>query len=147
MVKKIALVLMVGLLAGCNSLSGVKTTPPQPVVKTVTVKENVPVLYTPAPPTVKKPALVVNSLTAAQKTDIGQLARAYAVSLKQAMYYACNLQNVVDAYAALAAKNPAVLNPTSLQSLATAAATASSTAKTPIATTLTVNTSKNCASP
>ena len=80
-------------------------------VKTVYQTKEVPVYVVPAPPTVVRPTLVITTLTDAQKADLGELAKAYSISLKQAMQYSCSLENIVNAYAALAAKAPSLIAP------------------------------------
>jgi hypothetical protein len=101
MVKYIAIMFMALSLVAC------KDQPTRVEYK----DKDVPVYITPAPPVVPRPDLAINHLTDKQKDDTGELAKAYAVSLKQVMQYACKLENIVDTYAKLAAQSPAPITP------------------------------------
>lgn len=79
--------------------------------KTVYVDKDIPVYVVPKPPAIIKPVLAIDLLTVAQQDDIGELTKAYSISLKQAMQYACQLKNVVDKYDDLSAKNPTLITP------------------------------------
>lgn len=103
MVKNILFSLgIVALLAGCQD----KTVKPD----TVITKE-VPVYVVPHSPPYVRPVLAITQLTDAQKDDQGELTKAYAISLKQTMQYACKLEKIVDGYNALASKSPTPVAP------------------------------------
>jgi hypothetical protein len=99
--------IMLSTLIGCTNQ------PPKIVYKTV----DVPVQYTPAPPSVTRPVLDITTLTPAQKADIGQLGQAYVITAKQLMQYSCLLEKIYDQYQVLSTKNPA-LTPASSSSVA-----------------------------
>ena len=101
MVKYLSICLLALMLVSCAT---------QPT-KTVYVDKNIPVYIVPAPPKVEKPILIINSLTDAQKNNIGELTKAYAISLKQTMQYACKLKNIVDKYTELSLLNPSLIMP------------------------------------
>jgi hypothetical protein len=101
MVKYILIAFMAVGLASCMD---------QPV-KTVYRDKNIPIYVVPKAPAVNPPVLVVNTLTDAQKNDPGELSKAYAISLKQAMQYACQLKSIVDTYAELAQNVPTPIMP------------------------------------
>lgn len=103
MIKYILIAILATAVAGCA---------PQQV-KTEYQQVNVPVYVTPTPPAVQKPDLYLKHLTPTQQNDIGELSKAFRISLKQEQQYACMLQKIVDKYAELA-KAP---SPTLTQSL------------------------------
>jgi hypothetical protein len=104
MVKYILAALIFASLIGCVS---------QPV-KTVYQEKDIPIYIVPAPPIVKQPVLAITSLTPAQQNNIGELTKAYNISLKQTMQYACQLKNIVDEYTILAASSPSLISPVPL---------------------------------
>lgn len=73
-----------------------------PRVKTVYQDKYIPIPYIPAPPHVEEPEYYSNTLTEAQKEDIGELTKAYVIDSKQAVSYAENLKKVYDSYTKLA---------------------------------------------
>lgn len=106
MVKNIFVVALSMMLIGCTP----------PVIKTVYKTKEIPIYIVPTPPTVPEPVLEVTLLTPEQKNDIGELAKAYSISLKQSTQYACQLKNIVDEYAVLAAASPSLISPVPIPS-------------------------------
>lgn len=104
-----ATIMGIGLL-GLLCISGCTSVPCAPVIQTKFVPEYIPVNQVPAPPTVAPPTLALASLTPAQKLSLGEMAKAYVVSLTQLEDYATNLKKIVDKYAQMAADNPPVVN-------------------------------------
>jgi hypothetical protein len=105
---------------GLGTLVSCKTQPP--VIKYKTV--DVAVQYTATPPPVTRPTLDVTTLTPAQKADIGELGKAYVITAKQLMQYACLLEKVYNQYATMAKNNPS-LTPSSSSTAATPAVASS----------------------
>jgi hypothetical protein len=75
------------------------------------VTKEVPVYVVPHSPPYVRPVLAITQLTDAQKDDQGELTKAYAISLKQTMQYACKLERIVDGYNDLASKSPTPVTP------------------------------------
>ena len=93
------------------ALTGCATTPVcHPIIQTKEITVYVPVNQVPAPPTVTPPTLALTALTSAQKGDIGELAKAYNITVVQLEDYASALKKIVDSYAAMAAQNAPVVN-------------------------------------
>jgi len=125
MVNKILLIGFVSLwIIGCKSVDP----------KVEYRDKAYPVYVVPHPPKVDKPKLEIENLTDSQKNDIGQLSKAYAISLKQTMQYACKLKNIVDEYEKLSEASPLPVEPIK-QSLST------------LGDTLDVNINKDCTNP
>jgi len=102
MVRNILLTLGLVMLTACADTS----------VKPVSVvTKEVPVYVVPHSPSYARPVLAITQLTDAQKDDQGELTKAYAISLKQTMQYACKLEKIVDGYNDLAAKSPIPVSP------------------------------------
>ncbi len=96
-------VLFVGFITACSNI------PP----KIKYVEKTVPIYYVPKAPNVTPPVLYLTQLTSEQENDIGELAKAFNISLTQETQYACQLKLIVDAYATLASTPPQLL-PTSV---------------------------------
>lgn len=103
--KKIITLIAVLALAGC-------ATNPNKIEITSNVKPiAVPIIYSPAPPVVERPALPHLNLTPDQILSDGEVAKAYAASVQALIGYAEQLEDVVkqykdihDAYGSLASK-------------------------------------------
>lgn len=87
-------------------LSGCKTNPP--IVKTEYKNVYVPVYVVPGPPEVQEPVLATDTLTEAQKQDIGELAKAYVIENKQLRNFNGLLLEIVQKYAEMASKTGGV---------------------------------------
>jgi len=98
----VSIALLVLFLAGCDPMR-VKT-------EVVYVDKAVPI-EVPPPPTVERPKLVVWELTPEQEQDIGELVKAYKISIKQLQGYAEQLERILDGYRKKSDVAP--LNPTS----------------------------------
>lgn len=88
------------MLTGCNQ-----------AVKETFTPVYVPTYIVPKPPTVTRPDIYLNTMTDAQKEDIGELSKGYAITAKQFKQYACLLEKVVDKYAELASAPPSTTAP------------------------------------
>lgn len=101
MKKILILSMFLTILSGCG----------QERIRTVYQEKDVPVYVVPAPPKVQQPDLAINNLTEKQKDDIGELAKAYNISLVQLGQYACKLKNIVDKYEFLSTTSPTPVSP------------------------------------
>ena len=70
--------------------------------KEVYVDRYVPIPYVPTPPKVERPEYYASTLTEEQRTDIGELAKAYVISTQELKNYASNLELVIGAMIRLA---------------------------------------------
>lgn len=100
--KTIALILtLILILCGCSN---------QPTIKTEYKDKYIPIAIVPYPPEVTEPDYYINNLTEEQKNDIGELAKAYIITLREANNYIKNLKMVYDHYMELAKNSEDRLN-------------------------------------
>lgn len=77
-------------MAGCVS---------EPIKINTDVKEiYVPVIYSPAPPVIKRPELPIHSMTETELTEDGTVVKYYKATVKALMGYAKELENALDEY-------------------------------------------------
>jgi hypothetical protein len=99
--KLIRAILLGGVILDVTACSSLPA--PAPHIEYQTVVK--PVYYVPAPPHVDRPALDINNLTDAQKNDIGQLAAAYKITIKELEDYSIELETIIAKYAELSKNN------------------------------------------
>lgn len=78
------------LLVGCGA---------DPIKFTTDVKETlVPVLYSPAPPIIKRPNLPIHQITTKELKEDGVIVKYYKATIKTLMGYSEELQKALDKY-------------------------------------------------
>lgn len=90
MVKVILVVGFVILLAGCGTTT-IK-------VKTEVQETLVPILYSPAPPVIKRPALPIHQMTEEEAKQDGMIAKYYKATVKTLIGYAKELESALAEY-------------------------------------------------
>ena len=98
MIKQLTMVVLVLALFGCNSTK---------VIEKVVYKDKlVPVTVVPAPEKVNKPILLIDQLSIEQKNDLGELSKAYVISIEQLEEYSKQLSLVINKYDEMSKNNP-----------------------------------------
>ena len=92
--RVIVIAAVLAFLTGCASTSTV------PKIETQFV--HVPVLYSPIPPVVERPKLMIDTLT--PQSDAGDVALAYRATVKQLIQYAEILELIISKYGAVSAE-------------------------------------------
>lgn len=87
--RVIVSVVVAMVLSGC-------TTVQEPIVETEIKYVHVPVLYSPEPPDVNRPLLVVETLN--DNSSAGEVAQAYHATVVQLLQYSKRLELVIDQY-------------------------------------------------
>lgn len=90
-------------IAGCQTM---KQKP-----NTQYVDKYIPVYIVPSAPKVKQPVLAIKVLTDTQKNKLGELVKAYAISLHQEVCYAKQLREILDEYSKLSKSYPYIMEP------------------------------------
>ena len=91
MKKLIAISLILPLLTGCGLIGQRKVT-----TEAVTVK--VPVVFSPKPPVIIRPDLVIHDMTEAQRNNPGELAKYYRATIIQLIGYSEELEDALNEY-------------------------------------------------
>jgi hypothetical protein len=86
--KNIIILVMSLFIVGCGT------------TKTITEYRDVrtPVYIIPKPPKESRPELAIEQVTPQQKDDLGELAKAYKLSVKQLQQYVERLEKIIDTY-------------------------------------------------
>ena len=79
------------VLGGC---AGMETRP----LSTQVVEINTPILYTPRPPILDRPDLIIHELSPAERNNPGTVAQFYKATLLQLLGYVEELESVIDGY-------------------------------------------------
>lgn len=86
---------VIGFVAALLLVSGCATVQ-EPIVETEIKYVHVPVLYSPEPPDINRPMLVVDTLTSS--SSAGDVAQAYHATVVQLLQYSKRLELVIDQY-------------------------------------------------
>jgi len=80
------------LLSGCLGIFGERK------VTTQVVKVQTPVLYSPKPPLIDRPDLLIHDMTIDQRNDAGSVAKYYKATVLQLLGYVEQLEEALDSY-------------------------------------------------
>jgi len=73
-----------------------------PTFKTQVVEIRTPVLYSPRPPILDRPDLIIHELSVAERRDPGTVAKYYKATVLQLLGYTEELESVLESYKVIA---------------------------------------------
>lgn len=90
MVKILLLVLLIGIISGCDTLQ-ISSKPPEKTLIAIPIQ-------CPKPPDVFKPTIPITKLSETDKKNPNKVGKAYIESIKILQNYANDLKNILDSY-------------------------------------------------